>query len=70
MSGNNYRGHKFTVCCPIKGCKYTSRQWVGMVDNVSKENSVWSTKCPKHQEILIKKQDNGRPNARNTRRPY
>jgi hypothetical protein len=55
MSGNNYRGHKFTVYCPVKDCKYTSRQWVGMVDKVSKENSVWSTKCPKHQQVLIKK---------------
>jgi hypothetical protein len=47
------RGHKHTVYCPVKKCKYTSRQWNWSMD-ANKNPSTWSTKCPKHQQTLIK----------------
>lgn len=47
--------HKHTVHCPIKGCTYTSRQWVIESSfDLSQKGSIFSTKCPKHQTILIK----------------
>lgn len=47
--------HKYTVHCPIEGCKYTSRHWVfNSTFKISHKESVFSTKCPKHQTILIK----------------
>jgi len=45
--------HKQTVHCPIKGCKYTSRQWVIEYKyKISHKETVYSTKCPKHQTKL------------------
>ena len=54
MPQDDGRGHKHTVVCPIKGCKYTSRQWNPSSNSISVKNSVYSTKCPKHQQELVK----------------
>lgn len=54
MSQRKAAKHKFTVYCPVNGCTYTSRQWV--VPGYYKEkykNSIFSTKCPKHQTELV-----------------
>jgi len=55
MSQRKAAKHKHTVYCPVNGCKYTSRQWV--VDwskwKISQKESVYSTKCPKHQTKLV-----------------
>lgn len=55
--GNNYRGHKYTVHCPIDGCNYTSRHWVYPPDvDFKKVNKISnrSYKCPKHRVNLIR----------------
>lgn len=53
MSQRKAEKHKETVYCPVKGCKYTSRQWVSISPfKISHKESVYSTKCPKHQTIL------------------
>lgn len=53
-----YKRHKKTVHCPVKGCKYTSRQWVMKSPfSKSQKKSVFSTKCPKHQRLLINEND-------------
>lgn len=54
MPQDDGRGHKHTVICPVKKCKYTSRQWNQSSNIISVNNSVYSNKCPKHQKQLIK----------------
>jgi len=44
---------KQTVFCPIKGCNYTSRKWIGFVDKLSLKTSCSSTMCPKHRTKLL-----------------
>lgn len=53
MPQDDGRRHKHTVFCPIKNCKYTSRKWNPNSDSISINNSVYSTKCPKHQKELV-----------------
>lgn len=53
MSQDDGRGHKHTVVCSIKGCKYTSRNWNPNSNSISINNSVYSTKCPKHKKELV-----------------
>jgi hypothetical protein len=54
MSQRKASKHKHTVFCPIGGCNYTSRQWVILSKfKLSHKESVYSTKCPKHQTVLI-----------------
>lgn len=58
MSQRKAAKHKHTVYCPIDGCTYTSRQWVVDISHfkdwgISQRNSVFSTKCPKHQTKLV-----------------
>lgn len=53
MPPDDGSGHKHTVVCPHKKCKYTSRQWNPCSDTISVQNSVFSTKCPKHQKELV-----------------
>jgi hypothetical protein len=58
MSQRKASKHKHTVCCTVKGCKYTSRHWVVDVSEFkdwgkSRRESVYSTKCPKHRVELV-----------------
>ena len=58
MSQRKAAKHKHTVYCTVNGCKYTSRQWVIDVSQFNEwgkaqQNSVFSTKCPKHQTELV-----------------
>ena len=53
---NNHRGHKKTMYCPIKGCKYTSRTFISLFFNSKKEKNRYcneSTKCPLHRTELV-----------------
>lgn len=56
--GNHHSGHKKTMCCPVKGCKYTSRRFLSMFfksDKAKNRYSNESTKCPLHQRDLVDK---------------
>ena len=58
MSQVKVSKHKHTVCCTIKGCNYTSRQWVIDISHFNEwgkaqRESVYSTKCPKHRTTLV-----------------
>jgi hypothetical protein len=54
MSQRKSAKHKHTVYCTVNGCKYTSRQWVFKSQfKFSQKESVFSTKCPKHQTELV-----------------
>lgn len=58
MSQRIAKKHKHTVYCPINGCNYTSRQWVvengpWLYEKDMKRNTTFSTKCPKHQTVLL-----------------
>ena len=53
--GNSHHGHKKTMVCPLKKCKYTSRHFIMGVGRITRKNSVSSIKCPIHREILIDK---------------
>lgn len=52
MSGSNsHRGHKTTLICPVKGCKYHSRKFHFKIDPKNRLSNS-STKCPIHQLLL------------------
>ena len=56
MSQRKATKHKQTVHCPVKDCKYTSRQWVFKSEfKFSQKQSTYSTKCPIHNRVLTPK---------------
>ncbi len=56
MSGvRRARGHKYTACCPIENCNYTSKIPVIEGGALNNSNSVHSKTCPVHRVKLIRK---------------
>lgn len=58
MSVRRAHGHKYTGYCPIKKCNYTSKIPVIEGGSLNNANSVHSTMCPKHRELLVRKKIN------------
>ena len=49
---NSHIGHKTTLKCPQKGCRYTSRRFVSLSDPKNQLSNS-SITCPIHQVKLI-----------------